>query len=132
MSREYLKSFIMKTIEISVELSLLLNQWRTLGQLTQMQIEDQRNTLIVELSKASTDTVPSLQALSNSDLACSAMVYWLQLEYGVEPAVLNKFNLDQQRNNLIVILEKIWNKPVNELQGMDNAQLIALMLTPHN
>lgn len=122
----------MKTIEISVELSLLLNQWRTLGELTQMQIEDQRNTLIVELSKASTDTVPSLQALSNSDLACSAMVYWLQLEYGVEPAVLNKFNLDQQRNNLIVILEKIWNKPVNELQGMDNAQLIALMLTPHN
>jgi hypothetical protein len=122
----------MKTIEISVELSLLLNQWRTLGELTQMQIEDQRNTLIVELSKASTDTVPSLQALSNSDLACSAMVYWLQLEYGVEAAVLNKFNLDQQRNNLIVILEKIWNKPVNELQGMDNAQLIALMLTPHN
>ncbi|MBI3240468.1 MAG: hypothetical protein HYZ43_16750 [Flavobacteriia bacterium] len=122
----------MKTIEISVELSLLLNQWRTLGELTQMQIEDQRNTLIVELSKASTDTVPSLQALSNSDLACSAMVYWLQLEYGVEAAVLNKFNLDQQRNNLIVILEKIWNKSVNELQGMDNAQLIALMLTPHN
>lgn len=122
----------MKTVEISVGFSLLLNQWRTLEQLTQMQIDDQRNTLIVELSKASTDTVLVLQTLSNSDLACSAMVYWLQLEYGVPAATLNKFNLDQQRNNLIVLLEKIWNKPVSELQGMDNAQLIGLMLTPHN
>ncbi len=122
----------MKTVEISISLGILLNQWRTLEQLTEMQVDDQRNTIIVELSKVSTDSVPFLQGVSNTDLACSAMVYWLQIQYGVSPGTLNNFSLGQQRNNIIVHLEQIWNLPVAQLQSMDNAQLIGLMLTPHN
>ena len=68
-------------IEIaSVAIFLRNAEIRTLDELAGMSADDQRNTLIVELNKATNETIPALQAKSSKDLAdmaCGLITYKL-------------------------------------------------------
>lgn len=108
--------------------TVLVNGWRTLAQLNQMSEDDIRNTLIVELSKCSTDTVPVLQGETNSQLAANGFIYYFLLADGYTAPALAAMSLDNQRNTMIVILNKLLGTAIPDLQALHNSQLVNLLI----
>jgi Tfp pilus assembly major pilin PilA len=108
--------------------AVLLNGWRTQAELVSMSGADIRNTLIVELSICSTDTVPALQAQNNQQLAAHGLIYFFLLKQGYTQPALKGMSLDNQRNTLIVILNKLLGISIQSLQALDNSRLLGLLI----
>jgi hypothetical protein len=122
----------MSTLNFSPSLALLLNNWRSLSDLSQMDANDQRNTLIVELNKNLNATIPQLQGMNDTDIACLGVMYYLLIQWGCTPQFLKTNTPDQMRNATIVTISRSQNLPIARLQGMDNGALINQFLVPHN
>ncbi len=101
---------------------------RTHSQLTQMTWEDQRNTLIVELSGRTSESVAHYQAMDNATLEGVGAVYAFMLAGGIRTRdQLRTMSDDGCRNTLIVELDGQTHLGAR-LQGHSNLQLVLIGL----
>lgn len=108
---------------------LLAGKFRTHHELNRMSREDQRNTLIVELSGRTNQSVAHFQSLDDATLAgTGAVLVFLRDARIRTDAELKTISDDDQRNILIVELGGQTNLPGAVLQGMSNRDLVLLGL----
>ena len=108
---------------------LLAGKFRTQRELDTMSKDDQRNTLIVELSGRTNQSVPHFQSLDDATLAGTGAVLVFLREARIRTdAELKTISDDDQRNILIVELGSQTNLPGPVLQGMSNMDLVLLGL----
>jgi len=85
---------------------------------------DQRNTLIVEMSKHSNQA--NFQSFSDADLAAAGVVMVFLLKGGIRTAAqLAAIGVDDQRNIMIVEIDGL-TKRGKALQGLSNIDLVLL------
>ena len=111
--------------------ALKIAGWRTDDELSDMSTEDKRNTLIVELHKHSNLSIRQLQAKKNTgslnSLTGMASIYYFLYSNNLRGVSDFKTMSDHdQRNTLIVELNKKVNKEIKELQGMNDQELVVL------
>ena len=105
---------------------LLAGQFRTHHELNRMSQEDQRNTLIVELSNRSNQK--NFQAFNDTALAdAGAALVFLRTARIRDDAQLKAISIDDMRNILIVEIGAMTGMG-RELQGLSNIDLVALGL----
>jgi hypothetical protein len=104
---------------------LLAGGFRTYRQLIGMSYDDQRNTLIVELTAHSNQT--NYQAYDNDTLAAMGAVMVLLRAFGYADDNLKGMSADDQRNTLIVELDS-QTKLGQRLQGLSNMELVLTAL----
>jgi len=105
---------------------LLAGQFRTQYELNAMSEEDQRNTLIVELTNRSNQN--NFQSFNSFDLAgMGAVLVFLRTARIRDDAQLKTLSIDDMRNILIVELDAITGRGL-ELQGLNNIDLVAIGL----
>lgn len=99
--------------------------WRDLGS---MDPEDQRNTLITELSARTAEPAGALQARNDLDLSGAGALFVLLRTAGIRgDAALRRMTVDDQRNTLITELAAVTELGVR-LQGLSNLELVRLAL----
>ena len=105
---------------------LLAGKFRTHHELNSMSHEDQRNTLIVELSNRSNQK--NFQAFNDAALAdAGAALVFLRTARIRDDAQLKTISIDDMRNILIVEIGAMTGMG-QELQGLSNIDLVALGL----
>jgi hypothetical protein len=105
---------------------LLAGKFRTHHELNSMSHEDQRNTLIVELSNRSNQK--NFQAFNDTALAdAGAALVFLRTSRIRDDAQLKTISIDDMRNILIVEIGAMTGMG-QELQGLSNVDLVALGL----
>jgi hypothetical protein len=105
---------------------LLAGKFRTHHELNSMSQEDQRNTLIVELSNRSNQK--NFQASNDTALAdAGAALVFLRTARIRDDAQLKTISIDDMRNILIVEIGAMTGMG-QELQGLSNVDLVALGL----
>lgn len=108
---------------------LLAGKFRTQHDLNSMTLEDQRNTLIVEMSGHTNQPVPHFQSLNDAALAGTGAVFVFLRDARIRTdAELKTISDDDQRNILIVELANQTRLSGAVLQGMSNMDLVALGL----
>ncbi len=108
---------------------LLAGKFRRQHDLNDMSHDDQRNTLIVELSGRSSQDVPHFQAMDDDTLAAAGAVLVFQREAKLlSDDELKAMSDDQQRNNLIVEIDNQTRMGVPQLQGLKSMELVQLGL----
>lgn len=116
-----------KPIAIEMTLSgvLLAARWRNKDELTRMPDEDKRNTLIVELTKHTNQPVPYFQGFDSNALVAKGAVVVLLRDEGIrDVAALKTMSDDDQRNTLIVEINKRTGAFIQSLQAMNNQALV--------
>ena len=113
-----------------VNSALKIAGWRTDDQLINMSTEDERNTLIVELHNHSNLSISQLQHKHNTGSLMSltgmaAIYYFLNSNNIRSTSDLIAMSDHDQRNTLIVELNRKVNKEIKELQGMNDHELVA-------
>src|SRR2546426_4809562 len=104
---------------------MLAGKFRKHHELNSMSHEDQRNTLIVELSGRTNQSVPHFQSLDDATLAgTGAVLVFLRDARIRTDAELKTISDDDQRNILIVELGSQTSLPGAVLQGMSNMDLV--------
>lgn len=112
---------------VDVRSALDITGWRTTDALNRMGSEDKRNTLIVELNKHSNLSIQQLQGKSNQSLAgMTAVFQYLYSHKFRHLSQLQQMSDEDQRNTLIVELDKISDIGIRNLQGKDNFSLVKL------
>ena len=107
---------------------LLAGRFRTQAELNTMSHDDMRNTLIVELTKHSAETVAACQARDDATLAGMGAVMAFLLRTGIRDATaLRTMSADEQRNTLIVELDAQTGAG-RELQGLTELELVLVAL----
>jgi hypothetical protein len=105
-----------------IRLVLLAGQFRTQHELNDMSPEDQRNTLIVELSNRSNQK--NFQAFNDTALAdAGAALVFLRAARIRDDAQLKTMTIDDMRNTLIVEIGAMTGMG-QELQGLSNMDLV--------
>lgn len=105
---------------------LLAGKFRSHHDLNGMSREDQRNTLIVELTNHSNQT--NYQAYDDSSLAAAGAVMVFLRECGLrDDQALRTMSSDDQRNTLIVEIDGQTHQGSN-LQGLNNMDLVRVGL----
>jgi hypothetical protein len=105
---------------------LVAGNFRTQHELNTMSWEDQRNTLIVELTNRTNQN--NYQAFNNWDLAAAgAILVFLRQGRIRTDAELKQMSVNDMRNTLIVELDGFTHLG-NRLQGLFNMQLVQLGL----
>ena len=105
---------------------LLAGKFRTHHELNRMSQEDQRNTLIVELSNRSNQK--NFQAFNDATLAdAGAALVFLRTARIRDDAQLKTISIDDMRNILIVEIGAMTGMG-QELQGLSNINLVAIGL----
>jgi hypothetical protein len=108
---------------------LLAAGWRSMADVQTMSLEDQRNTVIVELSKHANMPVPYFQGLDNDALIEKGAVTVFLLKAGIRDALaLQAMTDDDQRNTLIVEDAGHTGTAGPVLQGMNDLQLVRVGL----
>jgi hypothetical protein len=117
------------TIEMTPRGVLLAGGFRTEAELNRTSTDDKRNTMIVELAKHTNQPGGYFQGLSDDDLvgALAISVFLLKAEVRDLDA-LQKLSVDDQRNILIIVNNGYTDKPIGELQGKTNKELVQLGL----
>jgi hypothetical protein len=101
---------------------LLLGNFRTQHELNMMSHDDQRNTLIVEMTKHSNQT--NFQAFNDAELeGVGAVMLALRTGRMRDDAGLRGMSVDDQRNTLIVEMDIQTKRGVPRLQGLSNLDL---------
>jgi hypothetical protein len=109
---------------------LLAGQFRTHHELNGMSQEDQRNTLIVELSGRSNQN--NFQSFNDAELAdAGAVLVFLRTARIRDDAQLKTISIDDMRNILIVEIGAMTGMG-QELQGLSNIDLVAIGLGRFN
>jgi hypothetical protein len=112
---------------------LLAGKFRTQHELNGMSHDDQRNTLIVELSGRTNQSGGHFQSLDDNTLAGTGAVYLFLRNGKVRTeAQLKTISDDDQRNILIVELGAQTHLSGSALQGMSNTDLVILGLGKDN
>ena len=94
-----------------------------------MTTDDKRNTLIVALTTITNQSVHYFQGFNDDTLVGKAAVTVFLLEAGlVDIAWFKERTDDAARNNLIVQLNMKTDRPIPELQGKTNKELVVLGL----
>jgi hypothetical protein len=105
---------------------LLAGKFRTQHELDNMSWEDQRNTLIVELTNRSNQS--NYQSFNNWDLAGAGAILVFLREAGIRTdAEIKRMTTDDQRNTMIVEMDSQTGLG-KRLQGLTNMQLVCLAL----
>ena len=117
--------------EATIENAILFGSWRTESQLDDMSAGDMRNTLIVEMNRISSLSIPELQALnSNGNLGSltgfSAISIYLLTRNIRTSADLGTMNYDDQRNTLITFLAANTDISTRDLQAKSDFELVSL------
>ena len=108
---------------------LLIGKFRTQFQLDGMTAEDQRNTLIVELSNRTRDTVRFYQGLNDRDLAgAGELLIYLRGVGSRTDAQIKQMSTDDMRN--VTIVEVAGQTGRRDLQGLSNVDLVRLVAGP--
>jgi hypothetical protein len=116
-------------IEMTLRGVLLAGKWRTEGELNSMSTEDQRNTLIVELSQHTNQPGGYFQGFDNDTLVGKGAVVVFLRESGIRDVnTLKTMSDDDQRNTLIVVNHSRTGKSGAELQGLSNQDLVRIGL----
>jgi hypothetical protein len=117
------------SIEMTVRGVLLAGHWRTEAELNNMTTEDKRNTLIVSLTTVTNQSVSYFQRFDDNTLVAKAAVPVFLLIAGLVSESWLKANSDDgARNYLIIELNKKTDKPIRDLQGKSNGELVAMGL----
>jgi hypothetical protein len=104
---------------------LLAGKFRTQHELNVMSADDQRNTLIVELSQRTNQPVAAFQAMNDFDLAgAGAALVFLREARIQDDAVLKATSADNQRNAVIVTIAEQTKHAVSDLQGLRTMDLV--------
>lgn len=107
--------------------ALLAGNFRTQRELNQMSRDDQRNTLIVEMTKHSNQT--NYQAFSDAVLeGMGAAMVALRSGRMRDDSGLKTMSADDQRNTLIVEMAGQTQVGIPQLQGMSNMDLVLTAL----
>ena len=115
----------------TLEQALLFGEWRTEIQLLEMNGEDMRNTLIVEMNRISSLSISELQALSSSgtlrSLVGFASISVFLLTRNIRTsAQLSAMGYDDQRNTLITDFANNLEYTTRELQGLGDFDLTSV------
>lgn len=103
---------------------LLAGQFRTQHELNAMSDDDQRNTLIVELSGHTNQPVSHFQAMNDHDLEGTGAVLVFLREAGIRTdEQLKTMSDDDQRNTLIVEIDA-QTRLGSRLQSLTNMELV--------
>src|SRR5271166_6556346 len=106
--------------------ALLAGGFRTHHQLNAMSADDQRNTLIVEMTNHSNQA--NYQSFSDADLAAAGALMVFLLNAGIRTAAqLKTMSADDQRNTMIVEIDGSTHLGP-QLQGLSNIALVLLGL----
>src|SRR5215216_1789376 len=96
---------------------LLAGKFRTQHELNEMSADDQRNTLIVELSNRTNQKGPHFQAMDDATLAGMGAVLVFVREAKIRnDAELKTMSDDDQRNTLIVEINGQNHESISSLQ----------------
>src|SRR2546428_552288 len=107
---------------------MLAGKFRKHHELNSMSHEDQRNTLIVELSGRTNQSVPHFQSLDDATLAgTGAVLVFLRDARIRDDAALKTMSADNQRNTLIVEIDGQTHLG-SRLQSLSNMDLVLLGL----
>jgi len=108
---------------------LLVGKFRTHAELNGMTAVEQRNALIVELSKHSNLPVEHYQALDDTALAGkgAVMVFIREAKFRTDAELLSMSDVDQRNCVIIELNTQTW-LPVSELQTMRDLDLILVGL----
>jgi aerolysin toxin len=117
------------SIEMTVRGLLIAGHWRTEAELNSMTTDNKRNTLIVVLTTITNQSVSYFQSLDDNTLIGKAAIAVFLLEAGlVHEAWLKAHKDDDARNALIVQLNMKTDRPIKELQGKSDRELVVLGL----
>jgi hypothetical protein len=111
--------------------ALLAGSFRTFRELAAMSHEDQRNTLIVELSNRTNQAVSHFQAMNDATLgAAGALLVFIRVAGIRDDGQIKLMSDDELRNTMIVEMAapSQIGVSVQRLQGMDNMTLVLLGL----
>ncbi|NML65452.1 hypothetical protein HHL22_09570 [Hymenobacter sp. RP-2-7] len=112
-------------IDPSLDDVLLGGPWRSAAELSLMSEEDKRNTLIVELSKHTSQSVAHFQGLPTDALVGSGAIAVFLQQAGIRSlADMLAMTDDDQRNTLIVENNLHTSISIPELQAMDSQKLV--------
>lgn len=107
---------------------LLAGGFRSQHALNGMSPDDQRNTLIVEMTNHSNQSGGSYQAMSDADLAgAGALMVFLRQGAIANAAQLKTMSSDDHRNTVIVNIDRLFNIG-QSLQGLPNLELVLMGL----
>ena len=108
---------------------LLAGKFRSQHELNGMSSDDQRNTLIVELSNRTNQKARHFQAMDDFTLAGTGAVLVFLREAKIRnDAELKTMSHDDQRNTLIVEINDQTQLDISRLQGATNMNLVRLGL----
>ena len=98
--------------------TLLYTEWSTVPAVMSMSYADLRNALITDLAGKCKNTLSSLMAMRDYDLAWNSMIYKFLIESGTKTdPELKMMLLDDCRNAIIDLNTKNSSYSVSELQG---------------
>ena len=101
--------------------TLLYTEWSTVPAVMSMSYADLRNALITDLAGKCKNTLSSLMAMRDYDLAWNSMIYKFLIESGTKTdPELKMMLLDDCRNAIIDLNTKNSSYSVSELQGFAN------------
>ena len=115
----------------TLEQAILFGGWRTESQLLEMSSEDMRNTLIVEMNRISSLSIPELQALSSTgnlgSLVGFASISVFLMTRNIRTAAdLSAMGYDDQRNTLIADFVNNLDSTTRDLQGLGDFALTSV------
>ena len=109
---------------------LLTGKFRTQVDLNAMSGENQRNTLITELTNRTRNDVRFYQGLNDADLAgAGALLVFLRETAGRTDPQIKTMSADDMRNTVIVAVGAQTHRGA-DLQGLTNTDLIQLVMGP--
>lgn len=103
--------------------TFLYTEWVSVSSLWAMSHDDMRNTLIVQMNSKSSQTISSLQAKDDEELAWGALMYNFLLNSGLKTSSqLESMSFDDFRNTIIVANNQNTSNSITTLQGYSNAK----------
>jgi hypothetical protein len=119
----------MFTMKMTPRGVLLAGKWRTEDELNHMPTEDKRNSLINALSEQTNQPVGYFQGFDDNALVGKGATVVFLREAGIrDDNELKKMSDDNQRNTLIVVNNGHTDRPISQLQGMNNQELVQVGL----
>jgi hypothetical protein len=117
------------SIDMSLSGVLLAGGWRTQDELNRMPTNDQRNALIVELGKHTTQPVEYFQGFDDHTLVGKGAIVTFLRKAGLRrDAALKHMTDDDQRSAVVAVNRDLSRKSVAELQTMNSQELVQLGL----
>ncbi|MDD3079930.1 MAG: hypothetical protein PHH37_12625 [Paludibacter sp.] len=102
--------------------TFLYTAWLSVPDIMSKPYSDLRNTLITQVKNRCKDSLSSLQALSDDDLAWSALMCKFLRDAGRDSVDLSNLTLDDYRNTVITLNNQNTDRSISTLQSYSNAR----------